>query len=199
MSDFIARRNKLVLLFALLLMRLLIAASAVQAGQVVYEVREQLNPTDVVAYKLYSQRWSNPTAELLRYPFSAPEGACHPASLRLEGPDGETAVQLADVKTWGDTPFVRTATLYFLMPDYPEPLSTRRYTLTYGATPRPTREPDEAPFVRVVEEENEVILVTYGGLPTGNTDHQLGDVMMNRTGLQAGVMPVPGPVGWRWR
>ncbi len=133
--------------------------AAAQAGQVVYEMSERLDPLREgdVHLKIYSQRHGAPVAELLSYDFEAAEGACHPASLRLEGPDGETAVQLADIETWGDTPFVKRARLYFLLPGVPEPLSTVRYTLTYGKEPRPAA-PASEKFVRLKEEDDGAVI-----------------------------------------
>ncbi len=98
---------------------LLAAALSTSAGQEKIEVRERLNLA-----------WS---AELLTYPFEAPEGSCHPASITLTGPAGAQPVQLIEVESWPGTPFVRRARLAFVT-DL-APLESRLFTLDYGTAP----------------------------------------------------------------
>ena len=98
--------------FGWVLTLLLCASATAPAGHVVYEVREPLGCNAAkwsIAWRYYHER------ELLSYPFTAPKGACHPGSVRLAGWDGEVPVQLADIETWGDTPFVKSATVYFVV------------------------------------------------------------------------------------
>ncbi len=133
-----------------------LCAGAVLAGQVVFEVREPLGckaPQWSVAWSYYHDR------ELLSYPFTAPQGACHRASARLMGPGGEVPVQISDVQTWGDTPFVQHATVYFLVPR-PESFGQGTYTLSYGAKPREAPASDADPFVKVLEQGEQAVFVS---------------------------------------
>jgi len=133
---------------------LLCGCATAQAGDVVYKVREPLG-RKAGAGDVYYYR----SRELLSYPFTAPKGACHPDSVRLVGPDGEVPVQLADIETWGDTPFVKSATVYFQVPR-PEWDSPQTYTLSYGPAPREDGGPDADHFVKVEEEDGKAVFVS---------------------------------------
>lgn len=125
---------------------------AAHAGSVEYVVREQLDR------KEYD---SSVRRQLLSYGFSAPQDACHPDSLRLNGPDGEVPVQFSDLETWEGTPFVKSATVNFIV-DNPQPLSATTFTLTYADKPLPrTAEPVEPdPALRVVEAQDTVLVTS---------------------------------------
>jgi hypothetical protein len=81
----------------------------------------------IVLKEHLGQTW---TQELLTYPFSAPEGACHPDSLRLTGPDGPLPVQLSDLVMWPEGRTVKAGVVSFIT-DL-APLETKTFTLTYG-------------------------------------------------------------------
>jgi len=142
--------------FALVLTLLLCGCSIAQPGEIVYEVREPLGCKAAkwsIAWRYYHNR------ELLSYPFTAPKGACHPHSVRLAGPDGEVPVQLAGIRTWGDTPFVKSAAVYFQVPR-PEWSSEKTYTLSYAPTPHEGGGSDAAPFVKVVDHGEQAVFVS---------------------------------------
>ena len=84
----------------------------------------------IVLKEHVNRQWTN---ELLSYPFEAPEGACHPDSLSLQGPAGPKAMQLSDVKYWPATRTIKSATLW-LVADL-SPLAADAYTINYQATP----------------------------------------------------------------
>ncbi len=85
----------------------------------------------LVLREYVDQPW---TRQLLHYPFSAPEGACHPESVRLSGPLGQAVpVQLSDVELWPRTQTVKTARLSFVT-DL-DPLAVDAYTVAYAAAP----------------------------------------------------------------
>jgi hypothetical protein len=117
------------------LLLLAVGLAAGCAAEVTIPLNEYLN-----------RRW---THELVSYPFSAPEGACLPASLTLTGPHGAQAAQLTDVAYWPDGKSVKTARLAFVVDELP-PLAQQVYTVRYGAAPAPatagdlrvTRTPD---------------------------------------------------------
>jgi len=139
-----------------LLALLVSGGAAAQAAEVIYEVREPLGYKSgkwSTWYRYYCRR------ELLSYAFTATEGACHRGSAQLAGAGGELPVQLADVETWGDSPFVKRATVYFLV-DRPEPLSRRTYTLTYGPAPREAGNERADLFVKVVEDGGRAIFAS---------------------------------------
>ncbi len=102
-------------------------ATVAQAGEVAFELAERLNRT-----------WRS---QLAHHTVEAPEGAFHKESARLAGPDGLIPVQLAEVETWGDTPFVKRASVAFFVPEL-LPLATNRYTLSFG--PKPVKQKQAA-------------------------------------------------------
>lgn len=66
----------------------------------------------ITLHEKLNQAWTN---ELLSYPFSAPEGVCHPASVTLAGPDGRLVpVQFTEAEYWPGAESVRTAKLCFI-------------------------------------------------------------------------------------
>jgi len=76
------------------------------------------------------QKWKN---ELVTYPFSAPEGACHPDSVALTGPRGAVPVQLSQIELWPGTQWVKSARLSFIA-DLAR-LARDKYTVQYGTEP----------------------------------------------------------------
>lgn len=102
-----------------------------QAGQTSFTIEEPLGRT-----------WK---AELVSQRVELPEGQAHPDSFRLVGPDGPVAVQLTDVERWPDSPHVRRARLWIVIPTF-KPLERRQYTLHFAteppAQPAPTLETD---------------------------------------------------------
>jgi len=94
-------------------------ASMVRAGEQRIVLRDYIK-----------QEWTN---ELLTYPFSAPERACHPNSVTLVGPRGAVPVQLSDIECWPGTPCVKSAKLSFIANLLP--LATGKYTVRYGIKP----------------------------------------------------------------
>jgi len=102
-----------------------LAARPAAAGEQQIVLTEQLNV-----------EWKR---ELVSYPVSFPERACHPDSVRLTGPDGTVACQLADVVSWPNGPFVKTAKLWFLA-DLP-PRERNTYTLAFGPEPASAPQP----------------------------------------------------------
>ena len=112
---------------AVLLVAGLIVAGAAEAeaGQQALELNEHLN-----------RAWRR---ELVTYAVQFPQGACHPKSVRLRGPDGPVACQLADVESWPGGKTVKRATLAFVADM--KPLAKHVYTMTYGPKPAETRQP----------------------------------------------------------
>jgi len=108
-----------------LLTALLLAVTTAEAGQKKIELKDHLNRT-----------WMR---ELVTYTVEFPKGACHPKSVRLRGPGGPVACQLADVESWPDGKTVKRATLAFVADM--KPLAKHVYTMTYGPTPAETRRP----------------------------------------------------------
>ena len=97
---------------------LALASAAAASDTETITVREQLNQT----YGL----------ELVSYPFAAKEGACVADSVRLAGPEGPVAAQLADIEYWpGKKEYVKAARLCFIVPSL-KPLSSVEYTLSFG-------------------------------------------------------------------
>jgi hypothetical protein len=94
--------------------------AAVGAGEHTIKLRESLNC-----------QW---TRQLVSYPFRADNGACLAKSVRLTGPGGPVAAQLANVQTWPGTQFVQRADLVFVVDDLP-PLVEQTYKLTYAPAP----------------------------------------------------------------
>lgn len=94
-----------------------LAVGTVSGAEQTFEVVERLNRT-----------WR---AQLVRQQVEAAAGVFHRDSARLSGPDGSIPVQLTDIETWGDTPFVKQAAAAFFVPQL-LPLATNRYTLTFG-------------------------------------------------------------------
>ncbi|OPZ84809.1 MAG: hypothetical protein BWY76_01694 [bacterium ADurb.Bin429] len=92
---------------------------AAHAGEQRFTLREQLRVT-----------W---TDELVTFPFTAPKGACHPASVTLVGPKGPLPVQLIEVELWPGTAFVKSARVAFVT-DL-APLATDIYILRYDKAP----------------------------------------------------------------
>ncbi len=77
------------------------------------------------------QQW---TRELLTYPFSAPQGACHLDSVSLTDPLGQVLpVQLTEVELWPGTEYVKSAKLSFIT-DL-APLARDTYTVRYDDKP----------------------------------------------------------------
>ncbi len=89
----------------------------------------------IVLKEHLGQTWEQ---ELLTYPFSAPQGACAPGSLRMTGPDGPLPVQFSDLELWPDNQTVKQAQVSFITDLAPQ--TTKTFTLTYAATP-PARPP----------------------------------------------------------
>ena len=86
-------------------------------------LKEQLN-------QVYGQ-------ELLSYPFTAKNGTCVAGGVRLTGPHGRVAVQLADVDYWpGKQKSVKSARLLFVA-DELHALTSAVYTVTYDKKPVP--------------------------------------------------------------
>ncbi len=107
----------------------------------------------IVLRDYLSQQW---TRELLAYPFSAPEGACHVNSVTLTGPQGPVPVQLTEVEYWPGTQMVKTAKVAFIA-DL-APLATDTYTVTYDPSPRAAKEP--ATDLTVTPGEGQVEITT---------------------------------------
>ena len=84
----------------------------------------------IVLHEYLNQPWTN---QLLSYPFSAPEGACAPGSVRLTRPQGPVPVQLTDVRFWPGTQWVKAAKLTFITSL--APLAGDTYTVRYGMQP----------------------------------------------------------------
>src|SRR3972149_5029747 len=88
----------------------------------------------IVLRDYIQQEWKN---ELVTYPFSAPEGACHPDSVTLTGPKGPVPVQLSEIELWPGSQSVKSAKLSFIA--NLAPLATDTYTVTYGDKPAADR------------------------------------------------------------
>jgi len=84
----------------------------------------------IVLRDYIQQEWKN---ELVTYPFSAPQGACHPDSAALTGPRGPVPVQLSEIEFWPGSRWVKSAKLSFIA--NLAPLATDTYTVRYGGKP----------------------------------------------------------------
>jgi hypothetical protein len=104
------------------------------------------------------QAWTN---ELLTYPFSAPEGTCHPESVVLTGPQGQPdPVQLSDIEYWPNTKAVKSAKLSFLA--NLAPLATDSYTVSYGNQPVPAAPLATDLTVTPGKEQVEIVTKQFG-------------------------------------
>jgi hypothetical protein len=136
----------------------------------------------IVLRDYLNQQWTN---ELLAYPFSAPEGTCHPESVVLTGPRGQPVpVQLSDIEYWPNAKAVKSAKLSFLASL--APLATDTYTVSYGNQPVPA-----APLATD-------LTVTPGKDHVEITTQQFGARLLlgERTYAEpVAASEVPGPVG----
>ena len=71
--------------------------------------------------------------ELVTYALTFPQGACHPRSVTLRGPNGPVPCQLSPVELWPNSPHVKRARLSFVV-DL-APLAKDAYVLSYGPKP----------------------------------------------------------------
>ncbi len=111
--------------------------------------------TKILLREYLNQQW---TRELLTYPFSAPEGACHADSVTLTDPRGEPLpMQLSQVEFWPGTQSVKAAKLSFVA-DL-APLAADTYTVRYAQEQEP-RDPPPATDLTVRVGQNEVTLAT---------------------------------------
>ena len=88
----------------------------------------QAGEQQIVLRDYLDQEWKK---ELVTYPFAAPEGACHPESVTLTGPQGAVPVQLSHIGFWPGTQWVKSAKLSFIT-DL-APLAKDSYTVRYAA------------------------------------------------------------------
>lgn len=117
------------------------SGATARAGEHVFVLKEHLDRT-----------WRD---QMLTYEFEAEADACHPESVRMEGPDGPMPVQLSEVENWEGTPFVRRAKVSFYVKELP-PLTRQRYVLQYG----PSAAGDPVESALTVETDGELTQIT---------------------------------------
>ena len=129
----------------------MLVAAVLLPGSLVLQAAEKR----LVLRDYIEQKWKN---ELLTYPFSAPEGECHPDSVALTGPRGPVPVQLSQLALWPGTPSVKSATLAFIVDLLP--LATDDYTIRYGREPAASTGP--VTDLTVTPAEGQVEVTTRG-------------------------------------
>ena len=86
------------------------------------------NPEDtrIIVKEHLGLTWAD---EVVTYPFTAKNGRCLAASVKLVGPRGPQACQLSEVQLWPDTEFVKSANISFVVAKL-EPQTTQTYMIS---------------------------------------------------------------------